>query len=49
MAKIEIELPDEYNKFLEYLEMYFFIDKEEYIKNIVESEILSRNLDLNIF
>ena len=47
--KIEIEIPDKFKGFLEYIEDYFFIDTQTYLTKIVEREILSRNLDLIFF
>ena len=49
IAKIEIELPDEFTPFFEYLETYFNVEKREYIKNIIIEEIKSRNQELNFF
>ena len=46
--KVEIDLPDKYDVFLEYLETYFFIDKKIYLEKVIISEIESRNHDLKI-
>jgi len=46
--KIELEIPDNFKNFLEYIETYFFIDKATYLTKIIEGEIESRNFDLNI-
>jgi len=47
--KIEIEIPDQYEEFFDYLEGNFGVEKKVYIEFIVKQEIESRNLDLNIF
>lgn len=47
--KIEIDLPDKYGKFLEYLELNFGINKKKYLEDIVKLEINSRNRDLKLF
>jgi len=47
--KIEIDLPDEFEEYFEYLELNYGIKAQDYIKNIVKNEINSRNLDLKIF
>lgn len=47
--KVEIDLPDEFEKFFEYLKINFFLGIQDYIRQIVETEVESRNSDLNIF
>ena len=47
--KIEIELPDIFKKYFDYLELNFNIKKMEYIENIIKKEINSRNDELGIF
>lgn len=47
--KIEIELPDIFKKYFEYLELNFNIDKKEYLEGIIKEEINSRNDDLGLF
>ena len=47
--KIEINLPEKYNKYFEYIEFYFGLKRKEYIENVIKKEIDSRNFDLKIF
>ena len=47
--KIEIEIPDEYVEFFDYLEGYFGVKKKQYLEHIVKQEIDSRNRDLKVF
>ena len=47
--KIEIDLPDDYEKYFEYLEVNFNIKKKEYLEEIIKKEINSRNDELGIF
>lgn len=47
--KYEIELPDEFEQFFEYLETYFDVERKTYLENTIKSEIMSRNSDLKIF
>lgn len=49
IMKVEIELPDKFQRFFEYLKSNFHLEKEEYIEEIVKEEIISRNSELNIF
>ena len=47
--KIEIEIPDQYEEFFDFLEGNFGVKKKAYIEHIVKQEIESRNLDFKIF
>ncbi len=47
--KIEIDIPDRYEEFFDYIQKYFKISKEKYLRNIIRGEIESRNQDLHIF
>ncbi len=47
--KIEIDIPDEFETFFDYLEGNFGLKRKAYIEHIVKQEIESRNLDLKIF
>ena len=47
--KIEIELPENYNKFFKYIELDFGMNAIEYAEMIIKNEIESRNYDLNLF
>ena len=50
MIKINgIELPDEFEIYLNYLELNFNIEKKEYLEGIIKDEINSRNFDLRLF
>ena len=46
---IEIDLPEEFEKFFDYLDAYFSITRKEYLESIVKREINSRNSELGIF
>ena len=49
IMKIEIDLPDEFEEYFEYLQLNYGIKIQDYIKKIVKDEINSRNIDLKIF
>jgi hypothetical protein len=46
--KEEIEIPDSYEKYLDYIERNFGVEKDKYLSHIVKKEIKSRILDLNL-
>jgi len=46
--KLEIELPEFYNKFFEYIELHFGLCPKKYVEKVIRNEIKSRNLDLNL-
>ena len=47
--KIEIELPNNFQMFFDYLELNFGLNKKNYIEDLIQIEIKSRNEDLNLF
>lgn len=47
--KLEIEFPNEYHPYFQYLETYFNLNKKDYCEFIIEKEIESRNKDLSLF
>jgi len=44
--KVEIEIPEEYKPFLDYIELNFGLKMKDYLKLIIETEIFSRLRDL---
>jgi len=44
-----LELPDEFKKYFEYLELNYGIKIKEYIEQIIKDEINSRNSELGMF
>ena len=43
--KIEIEIPDNYEEFFNYLKQNFNLEKKTYIEDIIKDEIESRKKD----
>jgi len=47
--KINIKLPSCFNAFFDYLELNFGLNKISYLEDLIQTEIKSRNEDLNLF
>lgn len=47
--KVEIDIPEEFERFFEYFKLNFNISREKYCTERVKEEIISRNDDLNLF
>lgn len=45
----QIDLPDKYNKFFEYIKTYFPLTIKQYLEFIIIREIESRNTELHFF
>jgi len=47
--KIEVDIPIEFQPFLEYIEIYFNCPPKDYLEVIIKREIQSRNSELGLF